>query len=227
MMRLKIDMSEQGITVQHEGPNGDVVVKAVDAQDLSRAFAGEVIMDTGWLGPRIHRFSQMGGVTRLLVEEPPKRRTIKYEGGTPVKNVPTPRALFNFSLRNGQLEGSRMCVSMETVPPGMEWIPTDNSPIARWPMMNVFDDTRICWGRLVIPVLSIQTISVLINLFFDSKFNHDLAHVGAARSWRGDPPPTGIELLRRLAREETFPMDLLCPMGNLGSWWRGERFHDR
>jgi hypothetical protein len=104
----------------------------------------------------------------------------------------------------------------------MAWIPTDLTPVARFPFPNVFRDTRICWGRLIIPVLTIQTINVLVNLFFDSKFNHDLAGEGLPSTWRGDYPPTGAELFRRLAREPDFPLDLLMPMGSLGEWWRGE-----
>ncbi len=226
-MRMKIDMSETGIIVQHDGDNGDVVVKAVDPQDLSRAFAGEVIMDTGWLGPRIHRFAQLGGITRLLIEDPPQRRTLRYEGQRPIENVPTPRCLFNFGLRNNQLESSRMCVCTERVPPGMAWIPTDMTPVARFPFPNVFRDTRICWGHLGIPVLTAQTISVLINLFWESKFNHDLAGEGVPPTWRGDPPPRGAELFRRLAREPEFPRDLLIRLGPLSSWWRGEQRDDR
>ena len=78
-MRLKIDVQDTGVTVQHDGPNGDVIVKAVDPQELARAFAGEVVMDTGWLGARIHRYSQSGGITRVLVESPPAKVTIKFD----------------------------------------------------------------------------------------------------------------------------------------------------
>jgi hypothetical protein len=219
---MKIEFSDRGVIVQHDGPNGDVVVKAVDPNDLSRAFAGEVLMDTGWMGQRIHRFSQVGGITRLLIEDPPQRRTLKYEGNRPIVNVPTPRCLFNFSLRNGQLESSRMCVCSEIVPPDMEWIPADMTPVAKFPFPNVFADTRICWGRLVIPVLTTQTIGVLVNLFWDSKFNHDLAQYGLPQTWRGEYPPQGVELFRRLVREPEFPMDLLVRMGTLSSWWRGD-----
>jgi hypothetical protein len=222
-MRMTLEITDSGILVQQDGPNGDTIVKAVDPTDLRRALAGEIIMDTGWLGPRIHRFTQVGGITRVLVEDPPQRRTVKYEGDQPIEHVPTPRCLFSFSLRNHQLESSRLCVVAERVPPGMEWIPRDQTPVARFPFPNVFRDSRICWGRIVLPVLTLPTIGVLVNLFWDSQFNHDLAHEGLPENWRGESPPEGMELFRRLAREPEFPLDLLVPLGTLASWWRGGR----
>jgi len=220
-MNLKITVSEHGCLVEQEGQNGDVILKAVDATDLARAFAGDSILDTGWLGPRIHRFAQVGGVTRLLVEAPPTRRTIRYERAT-VENVPTPRMLFNFGLRNGQLQSARVVVCAEPVPPQMEWIPTDTTPVARVPFPNVFHDTRVCWGRAAIPVLTIETVGVLVNLFFAAPFNHDLETDGLPSLWRGSAPPRGVDLLRRLAAEPRFPMDLLVRCGTLGSWWQGD-----
>ena len=221
MSQMKLQLSETGIIVQYDGDNGDVVIKAVDPQDLSRAFAGDVIMDTGWMAPRVRRFSQTGGVVRVLIEDPPQRRTLKFEEVRPIENVPTPRCLWNFGLRNNQLESSRVCVCAERVPPGMEWIPTDATPIARFPFPNAWRDSRICWGRLVIPVLTLQTVNVLINLFWNSKFNHDLEGQGLPERWRGDMPPRGADFFRRLSREPEFPLDLLVPAGTLGSWWRG------
>ncbi len=222
-MRMKVELSEKGIIVEHSGDNGDVVVNVVDPQELSRAFAGEVLMDTGWLGPRVHRFAQVGGVVRLLVEDPSTRRTLKYEGDQPIENVPTPRCLFSFGLRNNQLETARVCVCAERVPPGMEWIPTDQTPLAKFPFPNVFRDTRICWGLVTIPVLTLQTVNGLINLFWESRFNQDLAGEGLPPTWRGTYPPHGAELFRQLAREPEFPLDLLLPAGTLGPWWRGEQ----
>jgi hypothetical protein len=182
---------------------------------------GVLLADTGWLGPRIHRFAQMGGVTRLLLEDPPQRRTLRY-GRETVANVPTPRCLFNFSLQRGLLIGARMVVATENVPPGMGWIPTDQSPLAKVVFPNVFQDSRICWGHLTIPVLEIPTIGVLVNMFWNSQFNHDLERYGLPPTWRGNPTPVGVPLLRALAAEPTFPMDLLVRYGNLGSWWRGD-----
>jgi len=40
-MNLRIDVNDAGVTVQHDGPNGDVVVKAVDPQELARLCATE------------------------------------------------------------------------------------------------------------------------------------------------------------------------------------------
>lgn len=232
-MRLKIDVSEMGVTVQHDGPNGDVVVKSVDPQDLSRAFAGDVIMDTGWLGPRIHRYAQMGGITRILVESPPAKRTIRYDderGRMTVqefKGVAVPRCFFNFSLRQGMMEGSRVCACYEQVPPGMDWIPSDNTPVARFPFPNVYPDSKICWGQARIPAFDLQTIGGIVNLFWFAPFNHDLDREQMQQTWRGSPTPRGKTLFQKLAKEETFPMELLAPMGNLGTWWRGETRYDR
>jgi hypothetical protein len=220
-MKLTLEISDRGCIVQHAGANGDLVVKAVDVGDLARAFAGDVIMDTGWLGPRVHRYAQMGGVTRLLIEDPPQRRAIRYERTT-VENVPTPRCLFHVSLQNGQVQGVRMVVCAEHVPPGMGWIPTDASPVAKVPFPNVFQDTRICWGHAVIPVVTIPTIAGLVNLFWGAPFNHDLERYGLPPTWRGHATPVGTELLNRLAAEPIFPADLLVRIGTLGNWWRGD-----
>lgn len=231
-MNLTINVTDGGVTVEHDGPNGDVVVKAVDPQELARAFAGEVVVDTGWLGPRIHRYSQIGGVTRLLVESPPAKRTIKFDDERArhtveeFTNVATPRCLFNFSLRQNQLEGSRVVVCLETVPPGMEWIPSDATPVGRFPFPNVYADTRICWGQSVIPTFDLQTIGGLCNLFWASPFNHDLDREQLPGMWRGQPTPRGTDLFKALAKEPVFPTALMVRLGTLGAWWRGD-FHDR
>jgi len=228
-MRLKIDVTDTGVTVQHDGPNGDVVIKAVDPVELARAFAGEVVMDTGWLGPRIHRYMQVGGVTRILVESPPAKRTIKFDDERRVrntvqefKNVACPRCVFNFGIRQGQLESSRVCVVNELVPPGMEWIPTDHTPVARFPFPNVYADTRICWGQSQIPTFDLQTVGGLVNLFWASPFNHDLDMNQLPPEWRGHSTPRGKLLFEALAKEPVYPMDLMSRLSTLGQWWRGE-----
>ena len=133
-----------------------------------------------------------------------------------------PRCLFNFSLRQNQLEGSRVCVAMEPVPPGMEFIPSDNTIVARFPFPNVYEDSRICWGQSRIPTFDLQTIQGLCNLFWSSPFNHDLDREQLPPTWRGSAPPRGKELFKTLAKEPTYPLDLLTRLGTFGQWWRGD-----
>ena len=220
-MRMRIDINDGGITVQHEGQHDDVIVKAVDVQDLSRALTGDVTMDTGWLGPRLHRFSQMGGLTNVLVEVPPKLRRITYAGQI-YENVPTPRCLFKFRLRGNILDYSAVVASMDVVPPGMEWMPTDTSLVARLPFPNVYPDTHVCWGRQVIPQITLVTIGGLAELFWGAPFNTDLEHSGLPPSWRNHATPRGRDMLRAFQREGVnFPMDFLVRLGNLRHWWEG------
>ena len=231
-MNLRIDVNDAGVTVQHDGPNGDVVVKAVDPQELARAFAGEVVMDTGWMAPRVHRMAQIGGVTRILVESPPAKRPIKFDderGRRTVqefKDVACPRVLFNFGIRQGQLESSRAVAVYELVPPGMDFIPSDHTQLAKFPFPNVYGDTRICWGQVVLPTFDLQTIGGLVNLFWFAAFNHDLDQ-NLPTEWKGRPTPRGVQLFKALQQEAAYPMELLVRLNTLGAWWRGELRNDR
>jgi hypothetical protein len=46
--------------------------------------------------------------------------------------------------------------------------------------------------------------------------------MGLPDLWRGNPTPHGKALFRALAREATYPMDLLTRFGTLGNWWAGD-----
>jgi hypothetical protein len=218
---MRIEITDGGVSVQHEGQHDDVVVKTVDVQDLSRALAGDITFDTGWLAPRIHRYSQIGGLTNVLLETPPKLRRITYLSQV-FENVPTPRCLWKFRLRGMVLDYSAVVACMDVVPPGMEWMAQDTSQVARLPFPNVYQDTHICWGRTSIPPLSLVTIGGLAELFWGAPFNRDLEHMGLPQTWRGAPPPQGPTMLRAFQREGVnFPMDFLARLGTLRQWWDG------
>lgn len=223
-MRAVIEVTDAGVQVQTQGPDGAVICKAVSARDLGRAFAEDLTLDSGWLGPGVRRFAEEGGTVRLLVEDPPMVRTLRYEH-TILNGVPTPRCVFAFRMRNGSLETARLAVCAEVVPPDMQWIPRDATPLARFPFPNVFQDTKICWGRDAVPSVSITTVAGLVSHFWNMPFNHDLSHIGVPGRWRDEAPPQGGALMRKLAdvyrREHTFPRDLLVGMGTLGEWWAG------
>lgn len=214
---MKLLIKEDSILVEEISSSGEVTVKAVSARDFALAVAGDIVLDTGWLGPNVRRMRQKGGHTVVLVEDPPTVRDVRF--GQERFTIPTPRCLFKCVLRQ------RIVVRVALVACGAKsafaWIPNDQMIVQRFPFGNVFDDTSICWGRnRELPKVGASEVAGLVRLFWEIPFNRDLDGRGqVAERWNGEETGGTLWLFRKLNGLAEFPEELLVRYETLRRWW--------
>jgi hypothetical protein len=215
---VRLEIREDAILMEERSAEGEVTVKAVSTRDFVRAVAGELVLDTGWLGPNVRRLQEKGGQTHVLIEDPPTVREVQYESRR--FTIPTPRCLFAFVLRERNVTEARLVACGVGSP--FAWIPTDRMMVQKFPFSNVFDDTRICWGHgQKLPKVTIAEVAGLVRLFWEIPFNHDLdGHGQVSRLWRDEYTEGTLWLFQKLQKLEVFPEDLLMSYGTLRSWFK-------
>ncbi|MNE60902.1 hypothetical protein D3C80_1560790 [compost metagenome] len=91
----------------------------------------------------------------------------------------------------------------------------DDTNLYNFPIGNVYDDLRICWGNTRLPsISSVVQLSGIPNIFYSAPFNGDLMGNNSFRGY-GHNGMHIVQFLDMLTEHTYFPMDRLIQWGTL------------
>lgn len=175
----------------------------VDPLELARALAG-LDSGTGLLPQNILFYRQAGQQIHLGLYLPPAVQILHVDGQKQTAyQIPVPPLVFT-----GQNKTYRLYALAR---PG--W-PEPETPLYRAPFPNVYNQlTRyersgICHGSAEFPVAAPETIRPAAQLFFESRFNHDLAQ-GKSKKY----PQSVLLLWQEIvdSKLDAYPVNDLVP----------------
>lgn len=200
---LRLDFYAESIVRTTCDAGRPVAYDEVLPDDVAHALAG-LSFSTGCL-PRDTLFYQGGGDCRIGIYLPPTVRALWLDGEKMPLHAPLPPLIFV-----GQGDGYHIYALAN-----WEW-PSTATALYRAPFPNVHADGAICRGSVEFPACGAATIHYAAGLFFESKFNKDLANDKSQRYprdvvelWRvlAPHPPAG------LGGSEEYPLGDLVAMG--------------
>lgn len=200
----------EGITVTKTDGLSETV-KNIELEDLKEVFANNIPMETGMLPKGCIYMARKETHIILLIEVTPKKHSIIYRGRSTSnanrREVPMPTLVFGLHYNQGVLNHS-YCATTQLPITSME------TPTFRFPLGNVYDDSRICWGNVSHnPIQQILETSEIPALFFGAPFNGDLSS-GAFR--HNDNTSDLGPFIAHLTTLDIFPPQYLVP-NNSGS----------
>lgn len=177
--------------------------KYLDLEDVQGIFAQHAVLDTGLLPKNCIHFARIGSTVSVVLEVPATKRRVLLRRNREMheKDIPLPNMVFGFVFTSGTLKHSFAGVTKMPVM-GM------STELYRFPLGNVFEDNRICWGRTEIPRMTqIAEASQLPFLFFEAPFNGDLYR---------DANSSGQEILdhyNSISEMDYYPLNHLVKRG--------------
>ena len=137
---------------------------------------------------------------KMAVSIPAAVRPVQYFDTVYV--VPFPALMFIFCIATGRINVSKV-VALDTD------VPQEDSIVYHYPLGNVYDDGKICWGNIALPGISNPLeLPKAVSAFFASETNNDLYEVVDGRQQR--------QLLEELSNADTFPKRYLRKNEQIG-----------
>lgn len=194
---MSLDIYEEAVFRTTYRDGRAVATDEVSPLELAQALAS-IDAGTGVLPPDTLFYRQSGGGYHLAVYLPPAIRPLRLDGEPEPVAVPLPPLVF---------AGRGTDYHVYALATG-EW-PAARTPLYHAPFPNVHARGRICSGSVVFPACRPETIHRAAGLFFESRFNQDLARNKSQKH------ENIVELWRELdeARIEQYPLDDLVEMG--------------
>lgn len=177
--------------------------KYLEMEDVRDIFMSNLSLDTGLLPKGCQYYLRQDGKTIVIIEQEPRIRRILYRRGGAITqyDVPTPNTIFGLLFEGGTLRNSYCAVSKFP-------ITTLNTEVFRFPLGNVYQDARICWGNAQIAAIrNIAEASEIPSIFFEAPFNGDLS--SDANSFSNDLKTFLVDLNGK----EHFPFGTLVTCG--------------
>lgn len=153
----------------------------------------------------IYKF-QLGAYSKLFTCHavfiaPAEKRLIDFCGQA--FYIPMPALAFDFYVKNERLSKDH----------SMVYALDSQKNLCRYPLSNVYDDGRICWGSLQLPhVENLKEMSTFMDIFLRSSSNTDLSsHADSVVSALGCE--TLGQMIKLLEKKDSFPKKGLIPLG--------------
>lgn len=219
-MNMILEINDYGIVVKTQ-ENGVINSKIVDPEDIARALANQVKIDTGIL-PRNTRYyakKDNGGV--IVLEMPEHTRRIEHSRVGESYIVPMPYTCFViFYHTNNDRYSDTYYVYQTFLFATMGPILDSSTVLYRFPFGNVGSNGLVCWGTVQMPtVSSLSELSIVPELLLGSKFNGDLGAGSFMEFEHPDNPNVRIfqiaHLMRYLDGKDSFPYEILVRNGIL------------
>lgn len=217
-MTIKLSADNSDASVSICGPDGVTREKCISVEDLTANLARRNVMTTGLLPSNCRMFKGDRNNYTIVLESPAKVRRFQlyvsqraYEEGENNYSpenlmVPFPYTLFFFSVNNRRVCNT-MVYSLDRK------LGTEEDALFYFPYGNVYDNGRVCWGRVELPEIgSPMALAGLVGLFFDAPFNGDLTN-GRIFTPPNDNVNDFWALVRYMAEQSTFPSDVLRRAG--------------
>jgi len=192
--------------------NGVSKRKTVATEDLVASMAGTMKMSTGLLPFGTKFYTGSKTEYRIGIEIPGIIRHASFSLpniGKYEKKIPFPSTLFLFHIQKERIQQSKLYACQ---PP----LISDYNQLHWFPMGNVFDSGKICWGSVKIIDMKITSPIVLdsvVNRFFSSVFSGHLVHGTGAFI----PPNRDVvnldTLVKYLEKQTSFHTSMLKPAG--------------
>lgn len=145
--------------------------KYLEMEDVRDIFMSNLHLDTGLLPKGCQYYLRQDGKTLVILEQEPRIRRILFRNHGTIRefDVPTPNTIFGLLFEGGTLRSSICAVSKFP-------ITSMNTEVFRFPLGNVYQDSRICWGNAQIAsIRNIAEASEIPSIFFEAPFNGDLS----------------------------------------------------
>lgn len=194
--------------------------KYISIQNLISALSHSVVSEDRFyrLGKMPHNYydglilrnenEQISGEIALSV--PMHRTTIHFEDTD--YQICFPALFFYFSIKDSRI-GSTYVFALK----GNQW--NEDDVLYNYPFGNVSTDYHnVCWGSNQLPAIeTLQTLDVVVSLFYDSPTNNDYYSAGESTRWKEDNLRA---ILKRLDGLEKFPEKILMPSncGTIGDF---------
>ena len=183
--------------------------KYISIQNLLSALSGSVVSENRFyrLGRMPQNYydgmilrdenEQISGKVALAV--PKHRTTVHFEDTDYL--ICFPALFFCFSIENSRIKQTNLFALK-----GSHWKEEDflyNYPFGN---VNTYSHT-VCWGSNQLPAIeTLQTLDVVVSLFYDSPTNNDYYSAGDSTAWKEDNLRA---VLKRLDGLEEFPEEIL------------------
>lgn len=210
------------VTIQLDESSAEAVVtttsngmskrKTVATEDLVASIAGTMKMSTGLLPFGTKFYTGSRSEYRIGIEIPGIVRHASFSLpniGKFEKRIPFPATLFLFHIQGDRIEQSKLYACR---PP----VARDYDQLYWFPLGNVFDSGKICWGSVKhreMKIASPMMLDSVVNRFFSSVFSGHLVHGTQAFN----PPNSSIVNLETLANHleghASFPTGVLRSAG--------------
>lgn len=171
-MSISIHFDEiEGIySLEGDGPVQNK--KFLSIEDVKSLFEGSVLHETGLLPKNCIYHGVDGSKYFVIIEVPASKRPTllrdRQNNQILSQDVPIPNLVFGFYVE-GEMLRTSYCFSTQMGVTGLD------TPLYHFPLGNVFDDGRICWGNADVSLLrTMFEISQLPHIFFEAPFNGDL-----------------------------------------------------
>lgn len=172
MLKLEIDADNTQLT--WIDANKVCYSKSVDLAEVVGLLSTNVSQDFGLLPQGCRYLTQKGNYTRLAMEVPSQVLTLTYNDQT-INTVSIPPALFLFTVAK-KPEGYSVIYS-KLFAMRNENIILSTDALYHYPLPNVYDDNRICWGNNAAAIKGLKSLAALgglVRRFFSAPFNQDL-----------------------------------------------------
>lgn len=218
-MSLQFEIKDYGIIVKKTDATGIVQSKIVDPEDVARALANKVKMDTGILPRNTRLFSRHSGGCMLVIELPEHIRRIEHSLLNTAFDIPMPYTCFIINCSESENEITTFNVKLFALHGP---IVDSNTIVYRFPFGNVYHPGNVCMGSVSYPIVNrLAELSIIPEIILSSKFNGDLS--SDAFTAFDDPSNKDIRifrcehLLNYLNGSKSFPYQILIPSGNIGN----------
>lgn len=204
---LTIEFNEVGHeAVARLKTGNDVTTKTIVIAELVAELSHDLEITTGILPNGTRFYSGTKNVYRIGIQVPTKIRTTEFHlhDLSQAFTVPFPEMLFVFGIKEKRIINSML---FACIPP----IGRPHDRLYLFPFGNVWEDGRICWGK--VPHASIEepiVLDTMVTRFFGSVFSGHL--ISGTNTFY---PPQGVvnlqTLLEHLSGQEHFPDNILKP----------------
>lgn len=181
--------------------NGISSIKTVSINDIIARLASNYRFSTGLVPKNTRLFSGTRDKYTIVLETEARVRSVSInKEGSWDSKIPFPPCLFVFNVKEELIKDAYL-FSLRTANVFL----TDQ--LYCFPLGNVYiEDGKICWGEVALPKITKPTdLTSVITLFFDSRFNGDLAD--------GYIPMSNVNsfnsLVNNLKDKNIFPDNLL------------------
>lgn len=217
-MNIKLDGGLAQLTYKKGKRNYN---KTITITSLTEALISDKGISTPLLPPGCRFYNKNGQSHSLILEIPPRITHVQYVNSSGKDifkgDVPLPWGVMSMNFKE-QSDGKYRFNKDIEIYALKHPIFTKEDDIFYYPLPNIYESNRICWGgsmdREDYIIDSITQAGRFVDAFINSKFNTDL-HPRINKFERFE------DLIRTIEGKNTFPQDILVRSGSINRIMRG------
>ena len=179
-----------------------------DGQDITHEYKDSGVLGNSDNVNTIRYFTEEKTQTKIYVMHRKNNIVNINYYDTVYKNIHLPDILFAAKIVNNKFVSSYVCCVKKTN------VIEEGTKLYRFPLSNVYADTRVCWGANKVFSFNIQTIrdiNKLPYIFLTAPYNDDMYACGNNMPFR--------KLMEKIQKENNFDESILEPLNmNFENW---------